>query len=526
MSRWVAFVVVCGCAVPATAPPLPVSAKATMTTAVADAMPQTWRPVTTPPFAAAAPLLLTDGTVMVQELETENWWQLTPDAMGSYEHGTWSKLASMPAGYSPLYTASAVLMDGKVIVQGGEYLAGDFAFTTQGALYDPLANTWTSVTPPTGWMTIGDASGIVLPDGRWMLSSCCDKPPEQAIWDENTKVWTPTGMGKLDIHDEESWALLYDGTILTVDANNTTDLTATEIYDPATGVWKPAGHTPIQISDLDPDNSGSHEIGPNVLRNDGTVLALGGNGHNAVYDPVTMTWGSAPDLPNIGGQLDVADGPAATLPNGNTLVSASPGIFMPPTHFFEWDGTTFTQVADPPNASANTTYQHNMIVLPTGEIMLTDFSTDIELYTPSPGHPDNAVPVVLAAPQPMTTAREGAPAEPAPPSLAEADGITPVDEPVPRPHLQAAGAAHERHHAGRLLRRRRADVHELPDHPPDVPGHQPRPVLSHARSSRRARSAPTRPAPRCSTCPRAPSAASRTSRSWPTASRRRQSSST
>src|SRR6185503_4475697 len=114
MSRWVAFVVVCGCAVPATAPPLPVSAKATMTTAVADAMPQTWRPVTTPPFPAAAPLLLTDGTVMVQELETENWWQLTPDAMGSYEHGTWSKLASMPAGYSPLYTASAVLMDGKV----------------------------------------------------------------------------------------------------------------------------------------------------------------------------------------------------------------------------------------------------------------------------------------------------------------------------------------------------------------------------------------------------------------------------
>src|SRR6476659_3302675 len=157
MSRWVAFVVVCGCAVPAAAPPLPLSAEASSKTVIADATPQTWRPVTTAPFAAAAPLLLTDGTVIVQDLETENWWRLTPDNMGSYEHGTWRQIASMPAGYSPLFTASAVFPDGKVIVEGGEYLAGNFAFTTRGALYDPQTNKWVEVPPPNGWQTIGDA---------------------------------------------------------------------------------------------------------------------------------------------------------------------------------------------------------------------------------------------------------------------------------------------------------------------------------------------------------------------------------
>jgi hypothetical protein len=373
------------------------------------ATPQTWRPVTAAPFSSAGvPLLLTDGTVIVQELQTENWWRLTPDATGDYATGTWSRIASMPAGYSPLYTASAVLPDGRVIVEGGEYLAGDFAFTTRGALYDPVADSWTSVSPPPGWQTIGDASGEVLADGRFMLSSCCDGPPgPSAILDLNSMTWSPTGTGKLDIHDEESWVMLWDDTLLTIDCNNLQDLTAAESFDPKTGMWSPAGHTPVQISDTDPDNSGSHEIGANVLLNDGTVLGIGGNGHNVTYDPKSQAWASAPDFPVVAeGQLDAADGPAATLPNGHVLVATSPGVFMTPTHMFEWDGTTFTEVAAPPNAPQDTTYQQTMVVLPTGEVLMTDFSADVEIYTPAPGYPDTAVPVILGAPAPMTAARE------------------------------------------------------------------------------------------------------------------------
>jgi hypothetical protein len=219
-----------------------------------------------------------------------------------------------------------------------------------------------------------------------------------------------------------------DGTILTVDCNNKADLTAAESFDPATGMWSAAGHTPVQLSDLDPGGGGSHEIGPNVLRHDGTVLALGATGHNATYDPTTKTWTAAPDLPMIGGQLDLADGPAAVLPNGNVLVPASPGVFNTPTHYFEWDGTSFTPTADPPAATAQTTYQINLIILPTGEMLMTDTTQDIEIYTPAPGHPDNGVPVITQAPQLMTAAHEVGPSQPSSPSasIAQLAGVTPV----------------------------------------------------------------------------------------------------
>ena len=67
------------------------------------------------------PILLTDGTVMLADNGCQDWWKLTPDEFGSYVNGTWTQLASLPDGYSPLYHASAVLPDGRVIIEGGEY---------------------------------------------------------------------------------------------------------------------------------------------------------------------------------------------------------------------------------------------------------------------------------------------------------------------------------------------------------------------------------------------------------------------
>src|SRR5215470_15874968 len=91
-----------------------------------------WHPLKTQPsFSADTMLLLTDGTVMVHELNTPNWHRLTPDPFGSYINGSWSALASLPDNSgipaakggptnAPLYFASAVLADGTVFVAGGE----------------------------------------------------------------------------------------------------------------------------------------------------------------------------------------------------------------------------------------------------------------------------------------------------------------------------------------------------------------------------------------------------------------------
>ncbi len=94
--------------------------------------------------------------------------------------------------------------------------------------------------------------------------------------------------------------------------------------------------------------------------------------------PVWNTWTEAPDFP---GTFDVADGPAALEVNGNVLVFASPGVYNTGGQMFEWNGSTLTEVANPPNGPGDSSYYGHMLMLPNGQIMFTDFSNDIELWT-------------------------------------------------------------------------------------------------------------------------------------------------
>ena len=357
---------------------------------------QSWQPLTNQaPFGASTALLLTDGTVMVQRAESPQWFQLTPDASGSYVNGTWSQLASTSPDYGPLYYASAVLADGRVVVTGGEYnLGGGAVWTNKGAIYDPVANVWTPLPPPAGWNNIGDAQSTVLADGTFMLGSYIDQ--RIAILDPGTLTYTNLNPPKDDRNDEEGWTLLSDGSVLTVDA---IAAPLSQRYIPSLNQWVTAGSTIVTLEDLN-----SQELGPNVLRPDGTVFATGATGHNAVYDSNADAWSVAPDFPSIlgEGQYDVADGPASLLPSGNVLTSASPGIFQRPTRFFEFDGTNLTEVPRTPNSPFRSSYEFRMLLLPTGQVLLTDGSGDVEIYTAA-GAPDPSwKPTITNAPDVVT----------------------------------------------------------------------------------------------------------------------------
>lgn len=256
-----------------------------------------WQPLThQPSFQASNPLLLTDGTIMVHDTGAADWWKLTPDQNGSYVNGTWSQLASLPAGYEPLYYSSAVLPDGRVIVEGGEYNLGRSAWTNKGAIYDPKTNIWTSMTPPSGWARIGDAPSVVLANGTYMQTDCCDTPPKTALLNPATLTWTATGANKFDVYDEEGITLLPGGKVLDIDAYvfvyNPTGMNS-ELYDPTAGSWSSAGSTGVQLWDSCGGAGGaSYELGPAVLRPDGTVFATGANGcgagHTSIYNTRSM----------------------------------------------------------------------------------------------------------------------------------------------------------------------------------------------------------------------------------------------
>lgn len=193
-----------------------------------------WTPLTNQPSflvdGSANPILMMDGSVLVQDAGFPDWWKLTPDQNGSYVNGTWTQIASLPTGYSPLYHSSAVLPDGRLIVEGGEYLCDPTTFqcnavwTNLGAIYDPRMDHWKSVNPPAGWTTIGDAQGIVLPDGTYMQANCCTT--QGALLNEKDLTWTSTGMGKYDPNDEEGWTLLPNGKVLAVDAYTSEEASA------------------------------------------------------------------------------------------------------------------------------------------------------------------------------------------------------------------------------------------------------------------------------------------------------------
>ncbi len=371
-------------------------------TALASA--QTWVSLTNQPaFNAGVALLLTDGTVMVQQMSvpggvvhgTGQWWRLTPDNAGSYLNGTWSQLASMPAGYAPYFYASAVLPDGRVVVEGGEFNGnGGTGETALGAIYNPATDAWTAIAPPSGVSEIGDAASVVLPDGTFMLGPCCSSRMDYLL-NPYTLTWTATGsVGKADNNDEEGWTLLPNGKVLTVDTKNGTN---SELYNPFTGGWTSAGSTGVVLP-AGPDGK-VPEVGPAVLRPDGTVFATGGTSNIAVYDTVSGTWSSPTSFRDMN---DVADGPAALLPNGNVLVDTSPGIFTSPSHFYEFDGANVNPVASPQGTAQSTSFLGRMLVLPTGQILFTDVFNGVQLYTASGTYQNSWRPTITSAPSSVT----------------------------------------------------------------------------------------------------------------------------
>jgi hypothetical protein len=326
-----------------------------------------------PPDGVVLSFQLTDGTVLAQGNNYSDWWKLTPDNTGSYVNGTWTQVANLPSGYTPYAMASAVLADGRVIIEGGEYLDNNFTLTNLGAIYDPTANTWTPVTPPKGWNYIGDSPSVVLPNGNYLIGNKLTKQMREL--DPKTMTWKAVGSkGKADFNAEEGWTLLANGTILTADVK---DAPNSEIYTPAKAEWATAGSTIVDLHSPSPFGCISYgpggklcyyppgEIGPQILRPDGTVFVTGsyttnnGPGNTAIYDSLTDKWTVGPVFPNSD---NAGDSFAVLLTNGDVLVEGDSGTS------YVFDGKNLTPGPATPGS---------LMLLPTGQVLVGGGTTEV-----------------------------------------------------------------------------------------------------------------------------------------------------
>jgi hypothetical protein len=350
----------------------------------------TWQALLNQPgFNTSTMVLLTDGRVMVQEEGTAHWHTLTPNAQGDYVNGTWSSIKDM--SFWRRYYVSSVLLDGRVLVCGGEQ-SGDVGDTNKGEIYDPVADAWTDMALPS-WTQVGDAACCTLPDGRVLVGALLTG--DCTIYNPDANTWVTAGIhsGRTN---EESWVLLPDNTILTV-----------QCFTPYKGqkyvisrdAWQDEGTVPVTL--VDPD---MNEIGPAMLLCTGHVIFFGaansnGHGKTALYTPPATptgvgTWAAGPDIPSVNGQVMVCnDCPATLLPNGKVLFTGAQyekGTWGSPVYFFEYDPASNT-IAQAPTPSNNAQFPYaqypglywsRLMLLPTGQVLFSASSGNVQCYTP------------------------------------------------------------------------------------------------------------------------------------------------
>jgi len=222
-------------------------------------------------------LLLPDGTVMAANNPVgicacsagKDWYRLTPDNLGSYANGTWTRRSSMNDSRDAY--ASVVLRDGRVFVAGGEYGTG----RATAEIYDPVADSWSRVSPPTSLLDPGqfspqpqlipqrqgfaDACSVILPNGNVLISPVFPNTINGTlVFNPDANSWAagpPTGKWQA----EATWVKLPDGSILTVDP----DRKLTERFIPSLNLWT-TDVLPVSLwANLSPVAVG--EIGPALL---------------------------------------------------------------------------------------------------------------------------------------------------------------------------------------------------------------------------------------------------------------------
>lgn len=181
---------------------------------------------------------------------------------------------------------------------------------------------------------LGDDPSTLLSSQKILVGDLVN--PNTYIYDAALNAWSRSGT-KIYPHessDEEGWTRTSEGTIVTYDLFQSiaTNGSYAEKYDVRTGTWTGISPSDSTAKGTIPQLSSTtlgFELGASLRLQDGRVLEIGANNHNAFYNPATNTWSAGPEttgtLNGIPSPFGSDDGPAAILPNGHVIFAADAG---------------------------------------------------------------------------------------------------------------------------------------------------------------------------------------------------------
>ncbi|CAF1403137.1 unnamed protein product [Adineta steineri] len=284
-----------------------------------------------------------------------------------------------------LYHAASLLLDGKVLVTGGE----DYDVCSTAELYDPISRNWTKSYDMTYCRWFHTAT--TLKNGKVLIAGGAAGEPEplgnvkyvlnQAeLYETSTGYWFHTTSMNIERYFHTA-SLLQNGNVLVVGGSDDAPNSA-EVYEPEMETW-------INTTDMHYARKWHTET---VLKN-GQVLVTGGhdlpfNTINSaeIYDPSTNTW-------KVVGSMNYKRyfHTATLLTNGKVLVAGgldNDDNMVNSTELFDPSTESWTITGNMTQGR----YLHTASLLKSGKVLVSgggsftsEFSTDAELYDFSTG---------------------------------------------------------------------------------------------------------------------------------------------